>query len=405
MAMGRICYLFRSVPDCSPSVVGRNSFNSFIRSAGTFSNSQKNRFKVAHYRTVPLFDTRWPLRYFYSNSRFPDMPIPEEPQINSPGLNNKDSLREHLYAQMVLIRRFEERVLDLFAAGELFGTTHCYIGQEANAVGIINHLEKRDIIFSSHRCHGHFLARTGKADLLMAELMGRATGLVGGRGGSQHICYENFYSNGVQGGIVPTATGMALAEKMLRTGAIATVFMGDGTLGEGLVYEAFNLASLWSAPILFVIENNRWSQSTPVEKQLAGSMLARGQAFGIESGEIDSTDAEELYDYFDPIIKQVRKEQRPHLEVIQTYRLCHHSKSDDMRPEEEIEHYRQNEPLPKLRSRLSPEVAERLDQEAHTKVEQAVTWARQQPFPSPSTLGAGATAAEVSQAESHRTAP
>jgi len=291
---------------------------------------------------------------------------------------------------MVLIRRFEERVLELFAAGELFGTTHCYVGQEANAVGIINHLSQKDIIFSSHRCHGHFLARTGKADLLMAELMGRATGLVGGRGGSQHICYENFYSNGVQGGIVPTATGMALAEKMQRTGAIATVFMGDGTLGEGLVYEAFNMASLWSAPILFVIENNRWSQSTPVEKQLAGSMLARGQAFGIESGEIESTDAEELYNHFEPILKKVRQEQRPHLEVIHTYRLCHHSKSDDMRPAEEIEHYRQNEPLPKLRSRLKLDVAERSDEEARTKVEQAVAWARQQPFPSASTLGVGA---------------
>jgi TPP-dependent pyruvate/acetoin dehydrogenase alpha subunit len=290
---------------------------------------------------------------------------------------------------MVLIRRFEERVLELFAAGELFGTTHCYIGQEANAVGIINHLEKRDIIFSSHRCHGHFLARTGKADLLMAELMGRATGLVGGRGGSQHICYENFYSNGVQGGIVPTATGMALAEKMQRTGAIATVFMGDGTLGEGLVYEAFNLASLLKAPILFVIENNRWSQSTPFEKQLAGSMLDRGRAFGIESGEIESTDAEELYSHFAPIVRRVRQEQRPHLEVVHTYRLCHHSKSDDMRPPEEIEHYRQNEPLPKLRSRLSRDVAECLDDEAQAKVEQAVAWARLQPFPSPSTLSVG----------------
>jgi len=318
------------------------------------------------------------------------MPTPQGAQLNPTHSNNNDSIREHLYAQMVLIRRFEERVLELFAAGELFGTTHCYIGQEANAVGIINHLAPRDIIFSSHRCHGHFLARTGKADLLMAELMGRANGLVGGRGGSQHICYENFYSNGVQGGIVPTATGMALAEKMQRTGAIATVFMGDGTLGEGLVYEAFNMASLWNAPILFVIENNRWSQSTPVEKQLAGSMLARGRAFGIESGEIESTDAEELYNHFEPIVKKVRQEQRPHLEIIHTYRLCHHSKSDDMRPAEEIERHRQNEPLPKFRSRLKPDVAERFDEEARTKVEQAVAWARQQPFPSASTLGVGA---------------
>jgi TPP-dependent pyruvate/acetoin dehydrogenase alpha subunit len=332
------------------------------------------------------------------------MPPPGEAQLNSPHCEDQNRVRERLYAQMVLIRRFEERILDLFAAGELFGTTHCYIGQEANAVGVINHLQQADIIFSSHRCHGHFLARTGKADLLMAELMGRAPGLVGGRGGSQHICYENFYSNGVQGGIVPTATGMALAEKMKGTGAIAAVFMGDGTLGEGLVYEAFNLASLWSAPILFVLENNRWSQSTPVEKQLAGSMLARGRAFGIDSGEIESTDAEELYNHFGPIVSKVRQEQRPHLEVIHTYRLCHHSKSDDMRPAEEIEHYRQNEPLPKLRSRLQHEVAERLEDEARAKVEQAVTWARQQPFPSASILGVGATVGAFSPAPSHGTA-
>jgi TPP-dependent pyruvate/acetoin dehydrogenase alpha subunit len=335
---------------------------------------------------------------------FLDMSTPGEAQLNSSRLHDKDSIRERLYAQMVLIRRFEERILELFAAGELFGTTHCYIGQEANAVGIIDHLAQRDIIFSSHRCHGHFLARTGKADLLMAELMGRATGLVGGRGGSQHICYENFYSNGVQGGIVPTATGMALAEKMLGTGAIATVFMGDGTLGEGLVYEAFNLASLWSAPILFVVEDNGWSQSTPVEKQLAGSMLARGRAFGIESGEIESTDAEELYHHFGPIVSKVRQEQRPHIEVVHTYRLCHHSKSDDMRPVEEIERHRQNEPLPKLRARLNQEVAARLDEEARAKVEQAVTWARQQPFPKASTLCVGAAAESCSPAE-NRTAP
>jgi TPP-dependent pyruvate/acetoin dehydrogenase alpha subunit len=332
------------------------------------------------------------------------MSIRGETQLNLPHSNDKDWIRERLYAQMVLIRQFEERILDLFAAGELFGTTHCYIGQEANAVGIINHLEQRDIVFSSHRCHGHFLVRTDKADLLMAELMGRATGLVGGRGGSQHICYENFYSNGVQGGIVPTATGMALAEKMLGTGAIATVFMGDGTLGEGLVYEAFNLASLWSAPILFVIENNRWSQSTPVEKQLAGSMLARGRAFGIDSGEIESTDAEQLYNHFGPIVMKVRQEQRPHLEVIHTYRLCHHSKSDDMRPGEEIERHRQNEPLPKLRARLEPKVAERIDQEAGSRVRQAVAWARQQPFPKASTLGVGA-AGDGCSAENHGSPP
>lgn len=305
---------------------------------------------------------------------------------------DRDGLREHLYAQMFLIRRFEERLLALFGEGELFGTTHCYIGQEANAVGIINHLEPRDIIFSNHRCHGHFLVRSSRADLLMGELMGRATGLVGGRGGSQHICHEGFYSNGVQGGIVPTAVGMALAEKMKGTGAIATVFLGDGTLGEGMVYEAFNMASLWSVPVLFVVENNRWSQSTPVEKELAGSMVARGAAFGIDTGEIDSTDAEELYDRFGGIVRKVREQGRPHVEIIHTYRLCHHSKSDDMRPDEEIERYRRNEPLPKMRARLNADAVSRIEKEAEAKVEEAVAWARQQPFPEASTISIGSAA-------------
>lgn len=289
--------------------------------------------------------------------------------------------QEQLYAQMFLIRRFEERILQLFDQGELFGTTHAYIGQEADAVGVINHLTPNDIVFSSHRCHGHFLVWSDRPDLLLAELMGRATGVVGGRGGSQHICYQNFYSNGVQGGIVPTATGMALAEKMKKTGAIAVAFLGDGTLGEGAVYEAFNMASLWSVPVLYVVENNRWAQSTPVEKELAGSMLERGRAFGIDSGEIDSTDAEELYSHFAPIIERVRREQRPHLEVIHTYRLCHHSKSDDMRPEDEIERYRKNEPLPKMRKRLNMEALDRIEAQVAQRIDAVLDWARRQPFP------------------------
>jgi acetoin:2,6-dichlorophenolindophenol oxidoreductase subunit alpha len=289
--------------------------------------------------------------------------------------------REHLYRQVALARIFDERVLQLFDENELFGTTHCSIGQEADAVGVLNHLEARDVVWSSHRCHAHFLAWSDRPDLLMAELMGRATGVCGGRGGSQHLCFHNFYSNGVQGGIVPTAVGMALAEKRKKTGAIAAVFLGDGTLGEGVVYEAFNMASLWSAPVLFVVENNRWAQSTRVEKELAGSMLGRGQVFGIESGEIHSTDAEELFQHFAPIVDRVRREQRPHLEIIHTYRLCHHSRSDDMRPAEEVERFRAGDPLPKLRARLSEEIAQRIHREAAQRVEDAVSWARSQPFP------------------------
>ncbi len=187
-----------------------------------------------------------------------------------------------LYRTMLLIRRFEERLLDEFSAGRLVGTTHAYIGQEANAAGIFSELSPEDVIFSNHRCHGHFLAYGGDLYRLAAELMGKATGLVGGRGGSQHIHWKNFYSNGIQGGIVPVATGMALAEKASGSGNIVAVFLGDGTLGEGVVYESLNIASLWSLPILFVVENNRYAQTTPISLAMAGSIPARFSAFGIE---------------------------------------------------------------------------------------------------------------------------
>ena len=140
------------------------------------------------------------------------------------------------------------------------------------------------MVFSNHRCHGHYLAFTDDAFGLLSEVMGKATGTCGGKGGSQHLCRGNFYSNGVLGSIVPVATGIALAEKKKGTGAVSTVFLGDGTLGEGVTYESLNMASLWQLPVLFVVENNHYAQSTPVELELAGSIAARGAAFGVEVG-------------------------------------------------------------------------------------------------------------------------
>jgi len=295
------------------------------------------------------------------------------------------TLEERLYGQMALIRRFEERLLELFEDNELVGTTHCYIGQEANAVGVLNHLAAGDVVFSNHRCHGHFLVYADRADLLLAELMGRAGGLVDGRGGSQHICFADFHSNGVQGGLVSNAVGMAMAEKMKGTGAVTVVFLGDGTLGQGIVYESLNLASLWGAPILFVVEDNEWAQSTPRRLELAGDMVSRGRAFGIESGEITSTDAMEIYAHFGPIIDRIRTTGRPHFEVIHTYRLCHHSKSDDKRPRAEVEARREREPLRVTGPRLNPEVIEGLHVEAGRRVAAAETWARALPLPDPET--------------------
>src|SRR4030043_319058 len=155
---------------------------------------------------------------------------------------------------LLRIRTFEETVLAKFPKGVFYGTTHSYLGQEADAVGVLSQLAQSDVVFSNHRCHGHFLAYGGDPHALFGELMGRSTGVCGGRGGSQHLHWRNFYSNGVQGGILPVAVGIALAEKQRQTGAVTLVFLGDGTFGEGVVYESLNLASLWSAPILFVVE-------------------------------------------------------------------------------------------------------------------------------------------------------
>lgn len=293
----------------------------------------------------------------------------------------RDRLAQHLLGQMLLIRRFEERVLQLFDEGSLFGTTHCYIGQEANAVGILNHLNRDDVVWSNHRCHGHYLTFTGDVEGLMAELMGKATGVIGGRGGSQHLCGANFFSNGIQGGIVAAAAGMAFAEKYKGTNQMVTVFLGDGTLGEGIVYEAFNLASLWRLPLLFVIENNRYAQSTPVEQQLAGSMAARPAAFGIDTVELASFNALEIYERAGEAVALVRALQRPRALVLHTYRLCHHSKSDDYRDPKEVEQWKRHDPIDILRPLITPERFAELDEIARGRVRSAEANARQAPFP------------------------
>lgn len=285
-----------------------------------------------------------------------------------------------LYKTMLLIRRFEERALAEFSTGKLFGTTHAYIGQEADAAGIFSAADPGDVVFSNHRCHGHFLAYGGEPYPLAAELMGRATGLVGGRGGSQHIHWRNFYSNGIQGGIVPVAAGMALAEKAQGTGQIAIVFLGDGTLGEGTVYETLNLASLWSLPALFVVENNRYAQTTPIETGLAGSIAKRFEAFGIGTWERDTTDVLEIKTAAAEAVAAVRAG-RPAGLILHTYRFSAHSKGDDPRPREELERIRQFDPIAVHAPRLSQGERDQAEAEIGFRIAEAFTRAGSDPFP------------------------
>ncbi len=291
-----------------------------------------------------------------------------------------------LYTTMLLIRRFEERLLDEFATGKLVGTTHAYVGQEADAAGIFSVTDPEDVVFSNHRCHGHFLAygnstRDGSDPYrLAAELMGKATGLTGGRGGSQHIHWKNFYSNGIQGGIVPVGTGMALAEKSLHTNRIVLVFVGDGTLGEGSFYESLNMASLWKLPVLFVVENNRYAQTTPISLAVSGSISARFAAFDIPVWERETMDVLEVASLAEEACRHVRLGGPAGL-ILHTYRFAAHSKGDDVRDAQEIARAREQDPLQIHGSRLEEAVRCRTDSEVMARIDAAFKQAEADPLP------------------------
>ena len=307
--------------------------------------------------------------------------------VQTPRLEATDALMgapteprvERLYRQMRFIRRFEEILLDLFEEGVLNGTTHACIGQEADAVGVIEHLEDGDHIFSNHRCHGHYLAKTGDGLGLMAEIMGKDAGVCGGTGGSQHLCAPGFMSNGVQGGIVPAAAGIAMARQMDGSDRVSVVFIGDGTLGEGAVYETLNIAALWQLPLLVVCEDNAWAQSTPRDANTAGSMRARFEAFGVPVTELSTTDVEEISQAAKDDIAAIRRGEGPRALLIHTYRLCHHSKSDDARPEAEVAERWLVEPLLVHGRRLDYAVRTRIDDEVEAALVPLVRRARELP--------------------------
>lgn len=289
---------------------------------------------------------------------------------------------------MLRIRRFEEQVLESFPRGLVFGTTHTYIGQEANAVGVLAWMEEGDIVVSNHRCHGHFLMYGGSMHALAAELMGRSTGICGGRGGSQHVKWKDFYANGILGGTIPLAVGMAFAEKARRSGRIVFAFMGDGTLGEGVVYESLNMASLWKLPVLFVLENNRYAQSTPIHLHLAGDISARFHAFDIPAEELEATDVLDIYAKAEKLVANVRAGDHPQVLILHTYRFAPHSKGDDTRDPEEIARFRALDPLATHAKRLDQDTLKKIESDVEAEVEGAFRQAGSDPMADPASLTA-----------------
>lgn len=276
------------------------------------------------------------------------------------------------------IRLVEEQLLTLFQEGKINGTVHTCIGQELTGVCIAECLEPSDIVLSNHRGHGHFLARNENLEGFFAELMGREDGICGGIGGSQHFFTPNHISNGIQGGMTPIGAGIALANKIQRTNKVVTCFIGDGTLGEGLIYEAFNIASLWNLPIIYVLENNKIAQSTPMQLTFSGDISQRATGFGLHYLKSDTWDIDHLVNTFDEAVTWARNKQKAVFVEVETYRLYSHSKGDDNRDENEIEHYKKKDLVTNFKNNNSSEVKKYISK-IQTEIEQAVEAADKSP--------------------------
>ncbi|MGC4891478.1 thiamine pyrophosphate-dependent dehydrogenase E1 component subunit alpha [Micromonospora sp. DT227] len=280
--------------------------------------------------------------------------------------------------RMLFIRHFEQRLLDLFAEGVLSGTTHTCLGQEYVPVALRPLLAADDFVFSNHRGHGHYLARFDDPVGLLAEVMGRRGAICSGVGGSQHILRERYLSTGVQGQSVPVAVGAALHLRRTGASALACVYVGDGTWGEGAVYEALNLAQLWRVPLLVVVEHNGVAQSTPTELQMAGTIADRAAAFGLRHTGVTSLDVTTIRRQLAPVVAAVRRENRPTVVEFRTYRLGPHSKGDDTRDPADRARVAEHDWY-RLYERQHPEHFRRFDQPQRTAVDEVVDEVRRRP--------------------------
>lgn len=249
----------------------------------------------------------------------------------------------------IKIRLFEETLLELFSDGKLNGTVHTCIGQEFIPVFISKYLTAEDMVFSNHRGHGHYLAKTENYDGLLREVLGCSTGLAGGIGGSQHLFDDQFISNGIQGGLAPISCGWAYHNKLVNSDGIAVCYLGDGTLGEGQLYEAIMLAAMHKTRVLFVLEDNGYAQSTPSEISQFGNVESRITGFGLSYMAANIWDLSDLDTVCQDAINTVRND-CPTVLHIGCYRLKAHSKGDDNRATSEIQSYIAKDPINKFKT-------------------------------------------------------
>jgi pyruvate dehydrogenase E1 component alpha subunit len=301
-----------------------------------------------------------------------------------------------LYRRMLLIRRFEEQVDELYRGAKMPGLAHLYIGEEAVAVGVCAALRDDDWITSTHRGHGHCLAKGAAVDEMFAELLGKKVGYNHGKGGSMHIADQernNLGANAIVGGSAGIATGAALTAKKKGTDQVAVCFFGDGALGQGLLYEVMNMASLWKLPVVYVCEDNLYNEYTHRRETTAGDLAARPAAFGIPCTEVDGQDVLAVRAATADAVARARRGEGPSFLICHTYRYRGHHVGDVDRSfyrskEEEEEWQRERDPTARLATVLleagvRPEQLEATDEQAVTEVREGVEFGLQAPFPDP----------------------
>jgi acetoin:2,6-dichlorophenolindophenol oxidoreductase subunit alpha len=325
---------------------------------------------------------------------------PKGPALQEQGAGleiGKDKLLT-LYRQMVAIRLFEERVNDLYTRALMPGLAHLYIGEEAIAVGVCEALNNDDYITSTHRGHGHCLAKGADPKLMFAELLGKELGYCKGKGGSMHIADPatgNLGANAIVGGSAGIATGAAYASKYLKNGRVAVCFFGEGALGQGLLYEELNLAQLWKLPVIFACENNGYNEYTHFSESTAGDVVARAQAFGMASETIDGQNVRDVFTVASKFVERARKGDGPAFLQFKTYRYHGHHVGDIARAyyrpkAEEQEWVTQRDPITLhgewlMKNGIADRATlDKVQEDLIAEMDAAVQFAVDAPYPDPS---------------------
>jgi len=303
----------------------------------------------------------------------------------------------HFYRQMLRIRLFEEQVSQLYMSAKMPGLAHLYIGQEAVAVGVCEALRRDDYITSTHRGHGHCLAKGASVDRMFAELLGKEPGYCRGKGGSMHIADQetgNLGANAIVGGSAALATGAAMSAKMRGSKQVAVCFFGEGALGQGVLYEAMNMASLWKLPILYVCENNQYNEYTHYRETTAGDLKARAEAFGIKTESIAGQDVGLVYTTTLPLVERSRQGKGPTFLICDTYRFHGHHVGDInrsyYRSKKEEEEWKKRDPLKLLAAKLvrlkvaDEKLLSEIEKETKREIEEGARFALNAPYPDPS---------------------